>query len=902
MHLNKIHLKNYKKHTDLHATFSPDGNLLSGENELGKSTLVEAIHRVLFLKGKLSGKLLEAMYTIGSKEAPEICLWFTHNTKQYELYKKFGRSGKAVASLKENERLIAENDQVDEHMQTILGVPTQSTQKNLDDSWKHLWVWQGHSGNDLDDTLSHSNEDLLKKLDGQGDESFNVQEIDTKLFNLFSTELNNYFTKSGKIKSSSNLNLLENEMRILQEKKINLVSTTERIEENVRKHTDATNKLSLNKIDIKTKRESITNYAIKLEEAEKIAVAITPLEQNITNLSQQENRLSKDLEKIKKYQEEIETSQDFIKKMEKPEDNENKLKELQIELQKTSEDEEKNNLQIEAIRSNVAFSKKEIKFHELQMRVNNGLNRIKTITSLEEKVQQIIEENSKLPTITLEEYKELVNLEKNVNDLKNKAEALQATIQIKHTQKAVLVNNKELKVDQQTTLDNETTIQYGNELELVVKAPSSKDANYTKELFIKARNKFKQRLEQIIIDGKPITSLEGIIDGIAKRKQNVEKLKEVKAELAGLDPTKSKELILKLQNELVAKKQEYKNTKPPHWKNISTLDEANELKSTLDQEERVLEQKQTTFRTKGKSLQQQINTIAQKLQETQKEYDSKITELKLNQKLLKTTLEDYGGSEINLQKEYEKIKETITIDTQKLNNIKNNEAYNNLELLKSRLSREQSGLESLTKKEQTLIQTINECNGAIKAQNPSQDPYAELHQITENIELVSEKIRLEKIEADAYQLLTNLFEENIATAGDKLSGKLEKHINSYIKVLFGKNAKVYLDYSNNKLSNFRLFRKETNSSEIPFAKLSGGTKEQLATAVRLATAEILAQDFNNKLPIIFDDAFSFSDKQRTDSLKDMLELAVKNGLQIILSTCRESDYIGIFDTDPIELN
>ena len=75
-----------------------------------------------------------------------------------------------------------------------------------------------------------------------------------------------------------------------------------------------------------------------------------------------------------------------------------------------------------------------------------------------------------------------------------------------------------------------------------------------------------------------------------------------------------------------------------------------------------------------------------------------------------------------------------------------------------------------------------------------------------------------------------------------------------------------------------------------FATLSGGAKEQVAAATRLAMAEILAADHDGCLPILFDDAFAYTDPERIQALQRMLDLGAIRGLQIIILTCSPKDY------------
>ena len=70
-------------------------------------------------------------------------------------------------------------------------------------------------------------------------------------------------------------------------------------------------------------------------------------------------------------------------------------------------------------------------------------------------------------------------------------------------------------------------------------------------------------------------------------------------------------------------------------------------------------------------------------------------------------------------------------------------------------------------------------------------------------------------------------------------------------------------------------------------------KCRLAAAVRLAMAEILAADHDGCLPLVFDDAFAYTDPERVQFLQRMLDLAALRGLQVIVLTCTPDDYSGL---------
>lgn len=61
--------------------------------------------------------------------------------------------------------------------------------------------------------------------------------------------------------------------------------------------------------------------------------------------------------------------------------------------------------------------------------------------------------------------------------------------------------------------------------------------------------------------------------------------------------------------------------------------------------------------------------------------------------------------------------------------------------------------------------------------------------------------------------------------------------------------------------------------------------------MRLAIAEMPAADHDFCLPVVFDDAFAYSDPDRVQTLQRMLDLAGTRGLQIIVLTCNPARFI-----------
>jgi hypothetical protein len=86
---------------------------------------------------------------------------------------------------------------------------------------------------------------------------------------------------------------------------------------------------------------------------------------------------------------------------------------------------------------------------------------------------------------------------------------------------------------------------------------------------------------------------------------------------------------------------------------------------------------------------------------------------------------------------------------------------------------------------------------------------------------------------------------------------------------------------------------------VPFDSLSGGAKEQLGILARLAGAALVAKE--DTVPVIIDDALGFSDPDRLDKMSTVFNTVGARG-QVIVLTCTPGRYDGIADADVIELS
>jgi len=75
--------------------------------------------------------------------------------------------------------------------------------------------------------------------------------------------------------------------------------------------------------------------------------------------------------------------------------------------------------------------------------------------------------------------------------------------------------------------------------------------------------------------------------------------------------------------------------------------------------------------------------------------------------------------------------------------------------------------------------------------------------------------------------------------------------------------------------------------------LSGGAREQVGAALRLALAELSLKAKDEGITVVLDDAFVNTDADRARKLMPMLLRASQKGIQVIILSCNPREYSGL---------
>jgi AAA ATPase-like protein len=146
--------------------------------------------------------------------------------------------------------------------------------------------------------------------------------------------------------------------------------------------------------------------------------------------------------------------------------------------------------------------------------------------------------------------------------------------------------------------------------------------------------------------------------------------------------------------------------------------------------------------------------------------------------------------------------------------------------------------------------------------------------------------------ARAVQLLRDVMVRHRDTTRLRYVEPFRAELQRLGRPVFGPSFEVGVD------SDLCILNRTLEGCTVPYESLSGGAKEQLGILARLAGAALVAKE--DAVPILIDDALGFTDPQRLVKMAAVFDTLGERG-QVIVLTCTPGRYDGIKDAQRIEL-
>ena len=889
MHITSITVRNYRVHRELKVELNRNLTLIGGPNETGKSTLVEAAHRALFLRAKITGETQKSMVSNCHPGHPEVEVSFDSGGQAYVISKRFsGTNG--TATLTEVNGPTWQGDEADTKLAEILGVEAMGGGRGAGDrvavQWAHLWVWQGQAGTDPSEHANNQRVSLLTRLQNSGGAAAMQSDLDARVARAIAEQHDKLFNKNGTPKRESDLG------RAIQD-------------------TDAAT------LALEQAQESFQKLQQAIADFQDARCAITTSQNVLEMLQPEKAKLAIRLDRVTQLRGDEQTQKlildTAIASHEALARGHDQILGLRTEIQIRTATLEPKNAAIDRLDADESACKAALKQtdesyqkaldevrarrlrHELAMAYGTRFEKVAERDKLLGKLQQVNEEKgrlseieaqlAKLPEISPAKLKALQKLEAKCSNEEAALHAMAAGIEVVTSDLAIQVGGKAIQAGQSEILTEDTEITIGSKTRLRIKPGGGTSLVDARKLLQNSRKSLQAGLDEL-----GITSIAEASEASTRRQQWEAEAKTRQAVLTSLGADAVDQELANAENSLTAAEAEVqrrtasvKDLTPPATV-ADTQSMVAQTQVQLSEVEAVESSSKSAHDAAARALKKSSEAHVahrQTVQEEQQTLNAVITKLRV--------LVDMQGEDAERD---QKLAAQLTARTDAENLLTSTQktlAELQPEFLSSDSERLQRAFDQATTANHEAETKLAVARNTLQSDGAT-DPQAVLAQAEAHSRSAEEQRMSALRKASAIQLIHQRFLEEQSALADQFTLPLADKISSYLRCIFGAEAKAALKLEDNVFVGVELIRPGQNLGALPFASLSVGTKEQVASAVRLAMAEVLAEGHDRCLPLVFDDAFTYSDPDRVAALQRMLDFAASQGLQIIILSCNPSDY------------
>jgi DNA repair exonuclease SbcCD ATPase subunit len=891
MKLISATVRNYRIHRDVTVNFDPSRTLVGGANETGKSTLIEAVHRGLFLKANVTGEAQKSMVSTLHAGHPEVEIRFVAQGAEFLLKKRFsGTTG--TTHLTKSGGGTWQGEEAETRLHELLGVPEVSGGRNILErvgvQWAHLWVWQGMSGRDPAGSTDGQRTELLQRLQAFGGGVAMQSESDARVAAHFAEAKERIFVRAGSARTGSDLARAQTEAEEARVEHAAASDRLARLEQTVREFEEAVATARRAAGDLEKLSEQRTQVDEKLAQAEELSrseerqsqevkdaadkqEALESVEQTILGLRDSVGQLQASL--APKRDKEQCLAQSLDSSRERGAEAEGKYDEAQT------------NTRVARLRKELAGSW--VGWFEKQAREAELRKRLERVQAFEEEIAGYQAELSRLAAIDQKAFTDLQHLESKQAQAQAALNAMAAEIELVAAPNPVRVGSVELSVGKRQRIVEPTEVSVGDTLSLKI-YPGGGDS------LTKARNEVREaqaRLQRSL-DEYGLQTVAAAAEALAKRTEVERKRTAAEAAVSALDADD-------LADECSEAETDFASAEADVARRMEQLgcsdrpDSLAEAKARLRCEDKSLrncETLESEMKVARDALLAEQSGLTGQLKTLQGDIAKDTQKLTGFEAQLRMLLDSHGEDAVRAQRlagarlAKECAEEALTQIQAALSALQPDQLSQSCDRLQRAITAKDQERQDAERR-RAVSQAALRSDGAEDPHTAQAQADAKRASAEDHLAAVSRK-------AQAIALIDELFQHEQQALADRFSQPLAEKIGDYLKRLFGPEARAVVTFEDNAFKRIELVR-SAQGGAMPFDTLSGGTREQVAAAVRLAIAELLAADHDGSLPVVFDDAFAYSDPDRVNTMQGMLDLGASRGLQVIVLSCNPSDYAGL---------
>lgn len=878
MRLLHATLRQVRLHQQLELQFDPRFTLLGGPNEAGKSTVVEALHKVLFLKASATGRAVDEMRSRLHSGLPEVELGFEAAGARWELRKRFsGASG--TCQLSSDAGLALRGAAAEEQLARLLGVdgPIEGRRHSqLPLRWAHLWVRQGEAGTNLlaSPSEAYDVEQLVQQLQQRGAAAAALESpLDRLVSEQLQIRLDQQFTATGKLKAGSPLAAARQRCSsalLNLEQAQALQAELEAAMEQLRQIGE---RLQL----IEAQERPQLQRALQLEAQLRLRRAqIEPLRQQLSNLEQAQAQLQavqRQLGELGAQQQDWQLQRSSRQQQ---------FRSLEANCQSSDQacQELKNQQQQQVERLELA--QQLLDLANLEREAQQLLEHQQQFQRLQLQAEQCKQSLAQLAPIDAAAVKALRQAEQQWAQAEARSQAMATAVSLIEADQPVSLAGQPLSPGETVQLNGSAELAVGCGVRLRI-SPGGGEATVQAAAALQHSGAALRELQisigvanseaaEVIAQQRQALELE-----LANLRQAASAIpwSRLEEQIAALEPRRQRLLSRLAQHQLQRQSLAERGELPQGRAELEAwIEELRRQANELSQRQQQAEAERTSWR---QQLEQQHRS-SQELERNLEQLTGSLSTLAERQLALKASHGD--GQQltdaVNSSRQALLIQEAelTALDKEILDKLP---AGGAIEQRLRLLDGEKDALLTSRGQNEQRCLTLS-----------SDDPTALVQHRQAAWESAQADLEALELQTQALQMLQNLFHQSRQDFSQRYSEPLEQAIGPYLHYLQNGRHQASLDFDPK--SGFGNFELQQGPHRFGFEQLSGGMREQLAAALRLAIAEVLQPAYDDCLPLIFDDAFTNSDQQRLQALQQMLRRGANHGMQLILLSCNPNDY------------
>lgn len=891
MRIHRLTVRNYRIHRDVTVHFDDRLTLITGANETGKSTLLEALHRGLYLKPTAGGNALQQMQSTTHGGAPEVEVVFSTNGEQYTVRKVFSRNAGSILLTADGHANLT-GQAAEGRLAELLGIEGLIAANGIEKhalAMSHLWVRQGKAMDDTGEYVPKGN-DLLELLQQDGAAGVLMSEADRALTSaieatvgaIYNQNRTAFLANSEAGRADKALAAARNSYETAAATVARLSSASADLRESEKIAREcvtnaATIQQEIHANDINLARISELNHQkvtceFRLNQANEVVRSLESINQDIANnrtaLSSAKAELLPLETQIVGYETSLQGSRI-------------QLASEEAKLASARSTASQKRTRRDFAQHNVTRLDKQRDLSRLELIQSN-------ISKLDESRFSLAEKLNRIATITAANLKKLRALRDQITVSEAELKAVATGILVESAREDVSIDGDTIRVGESRVVTNDTLLAIGSETQIRIRPGGGATLTEKTQAVASHQANLCEQLASLHVGS------------IEEAELALETRTQIEREINSID--ESKRTLLNAEGDLASRLERARRDDADAERSLQDLltvatplerivdyRQAVDMLAVTQQEVAQAEIAERDCQSAFEYAKNAVTRFENDISRRQQELINKRNAVSTQTALLENLISTHGPDDVRTARllnaeaavrDARSAVEEIVRSLQDLN-------PENTELRKRQLA---DSLSNTTKQLEAANAKINQSKGVLMSTG-MEDPEETASLARATLDRAQEEFDRHSKRAKALKLIEDLIQAERANINKAQSLPLTSRIEPYLRTVFGSETAVAVKWDDDStFSHITIERSSRGEGMTHFTSLSGGAREQAGVAVRLALAELIHRRTGHGQTVILDDTFANSDPERIRQLQTMLFMGAERGLQIVVLTCNSTDY------------